>query len=134
MPLVRTDTSDRDRVLDATDLVALVGESVALRLKGREHVGLCPFHEDHRPSFSVVTHKVTQTGHAFYHCFACQASGNAIDFMVKYHKMDFLEALRYLAQRAGIELRPRGGNAGGDGQGASALRRANEAGLRFFTR
>lgn len=128
----RHDTTDRDRVLDATDLVSLVGESVALRQKGREHVGLCPFHDDHRPSFSVITHK----GHAFYHCFSCQASGNAIDFMVKYHKMEFIEALRFLAQRAGIELRPRHGDHGhsGNGQAVSALRRANEAALRFFVR
>jgi len=132
MPLPRQDTTDRDRVLDATDLVSLVGESVALRQKGREHVGLCPFHDDHRPSFSVITHK----GHAFYHCFSCQASGNAIDFMVKYHKMEFIEALRFLAQRAGIELRPRRGDQGngGNGEAVSALRRANEAALRFFVR
>ena len=132
MPLARTDSSDRDRVLDATDLVSLVGESVALRLKGREHVGLCPFHDDHRPSFSVITHK----GHAFYHCFACQASGNAIDFMMKYHKMEFIEALRFLAQRAGIELTPRRESDPGsaNSQTVSALRRANEAALRFFVR
>ena len=100
----RSDSSDRDRVLELTDLVSLVGESVVLRPKGREHMGLCPFHEDRRPSFSVVTHK----GNAFYNCFACGASGNAIDFMVNYHRMDFLEALRFLAQRAGIELQARG--------------------------
>lgn len=93
--------SDRDRVLEATDLVALVGEHVALKPKGREHVGLCPFHDDKSPSMSVVTHK----GNAFYKCFACGAAGNAIDFAMEFHKMDFPEALRHLASRAGIELR-----------------------------
>ena len=128
----RTDSSDRDRVLELTDLVSLVGESVVLRPKGREHVGLCPFHEDRRPSFSVVTHK----GNAFYNCFACGASGNAIDFMVNYHRMDFLEALRFLAQRAGIELRARAvdGPRAADPDSPASLRRAHDAALRFFVR
>ena len=128
----RSDSSDRDRVLELTDLVSLVGESVVLRPKGREHMGLCPFHEDRRPSFSVVTHK----GNAFYNCFACGASGNAIDFMVNYHRMDFLEALRFLAQRAGIELQARGssGPRSSDPDSPASLRRANDAALRFFSR
>ena len=93
--------SDRDRVLESTDLVALVGEHVALKPKGREHVGLCPFHDDRSPSMAVVTHK----GNAFYKCFACGAAGNAIDFVMEFHKMSFPEALRHLAARAGITLR-----------------------------
>ncbi|MSQ91106.1 MAG: DNA primase [Phycisphaerales bacterium] len=128
----RLGISDRDRVLELTDLVALIGESVVLRPKGREHVGLCPFHEDRKPSFAVVTHK----GNAFYNCFACGSSGNAIDFMMGYHKMDFPEALRFLAQRAGIELQSRGVDAprAGDPDSPASLRRANEAALRFFQR
>ncbi|MFM7052885.1 MAG: CHC2 zinc finger domain-containing protein, partial [Planctomycetota bacterium] len=59
--------SDRDRVLAATDILALIGEVVALRPKGREHLGICPFHDDRSPSMSVVTHK----GTGFYKCFAC---------------------------------------------------------------
>ena len=111
-------SNDRDRVLDATDLVALIGESVPLKAKGREHVGLCPFHEDRSPSMAVVTHK----GNAFYKCFACGASGNAIDFMINYHRMDFPDALRYLAQRAGIELQQRGGgDHRGEGFGSAML-------------
>jgi len=125
--------SDRDRVLDATDIVALIGESVQLRPKGREHVGLCPFHNDRTPSLAVVSHK----GSGFFKCFACGAAGNAIDFMIKYHRMDFPDALRHLAQRAGIELHagPRA-PAGGDerADSPSSLRRANEAAQRFFRR
>lgn len=81
----------------------LIGDHVALRPQGREHVGICPFHEDHRPSLHVVTHK----NQAFYKCFACGASGDCFRFVMDYHKMDFPEALRYLADRAGITLRPR---------------------------
>jgi len=123
--------SDRDRVLEATDLVALIGEHVALRPKGREHVGLCPFHDDRTPSLAVVTHKES----AFYKCFACGAAGNAIDFMMNYHRMDFPEALRTLAQRAGIELRKfeGGGGAAEDPRTSRVLlRRANQVAQRFF--
>jgi DNA primase len=125
--------SDRDRVLDATDIVALIGESVQLRPKGREHVGLCPFHNDRTPSLAVVSHK----GSGFYKCFACGAAGNAIDFMVNYHRMDFPEALRHLAQRAGLELQSRPRQSVGSEDHAdspSSLRRANEAAQRFFRR
>ncbi len=125
--------SDRDRVLDATDVVALIGESVQLRPKGREHVGLCPFHNDRTPSLAVVSHK----GSGFYKCFACGAAGNAIDFMINYHRMDFPEALRHLAQRAGIEIQtgPRIASGGDErADSPSSLRRANEAAQRFFRR
>ena len=101
MPTPSFGQSDRDLVLDATDLVALIGEHVQLRPKGREHVGLCPFHDDRAPSMTVVTHK----GAGFYKCFSCGAAGNAIDFMMNYHRMEFIDALRALAERSGIELR-----------------------------
>ena len=94
MASFRTD-SDVERVRDATDLVALIGEHVALRPKGREHVGICPFHDDHRPSMAVVTHK----GNAFFKCHSCGAGGDAFDFVKMFHKMDFPEALRFLADR-----------------------------------
>jgi DNA primase len=119
--------SDRDRVLDATDLVALVGEHVQLRPKGREHVGLCPFHDDRAPSMTVVTHK----GAGFYKCFSCGAAGNAIDFMMNYHKMEFIDALRALAERAGIELRQTRAEDGATG-GRRALLRANAIAANFF--
>ncbi len=104
-----------------------------LRPKGREHVGLCPFHNDRTPSLAVVSHK----GSGFYKCFACGAAGNAIDFMINYHRMDFPEALRHLAQRAGIEIQtgPRIASGGDErADSPSSLRRANEAAQRFFRR
>ncbi|MCI0674597.1 MAG: CHC2 zinc finger domain-containing protein, partial [Phycisphaerales bacterium] len=72
-----TGQSDIEVVRDATDLVRLIGEHVALRPKGREHVGLCPFHDDKNPSLAVVTHK----GNAFYKCHSCGAGGDAFDFV-----------------------------------------------------
>lgn len=95
-----TGRSDIEQIRDATDLVQLIGEYIALRPRGREHVGLCPFHDDHTPSFSVVTHK----NNAFYKCHACGASGDVFTFVERYHKMDFSETLRFLAERAGITL------------------------------
>ncbi len=119
--------SDRDRVLDATDLVALIGEHVQLRPKGREHVGICPFHDDRAPSMTVVTHKSS----GFYKCFSCGAAGNAIDFMMNYHKMEFIDALRALAERAGIELRQTRSEDGATG-GRRALLRANAIAANFY--
>ncbi len=97
---------DRDRVLAATDLLSIVGEVVRLVPKGREHAGICPFHDDKSPSMSVVTHKSGYGADSFFKCFACGAGGNAIDFVMRFHKFEFPEALAYLASRAGIELTP----------------------------
>lgn len=91
---------DRQRVLDATDIVALIGEHLALHAKGREYVAVCPFHDDHKPSMSVVPQK------QIFHCFSCGAGGNAYDFMMRFHGMDFRETIRQLADRAGITLTP----------------------------
>lgn len=122
--------SDRDRVLEATDLVSLVGEHVRLVRKGREHHGLCPFHDDHRPSMAVVTHK----GIPFFKCFSCGAAGNAIDFMMRYHRVEFPDALRQLAERAGITLVARRSSEAGERDVRSALLRANEVASRAFRR
>ena len=95
---------DVDRVREATNLVALIGEHIPVQPKGREHVCVCPFHDDHRPSMSIVTHK----GNAFYKCHACGAAGDAFNFVMHYLGKDFGEALQYLADRAGIALEKRG--------------------------
>ena len=121
-------SNDRDRILDATDIVALVSEQVRLDPKGDEFVGLCPFHEDSKPSMYVVPRK------GFYHCFACGAHGNAIDFLVNLHRMEFLEALETLANRAGIELTRRGGEDRGAANRRTGLLRANALAARFYRR
>jgi DNA primase len=96
-PAVRNN-EDRERVRDASDIVRVVGGHLALKAKGREYVGLCPFHDDHKPSMYVVPQK------QLFHCFVCGAGGDVFTFVEKYHKMEFREALEYLAERAGIEL------------------------------
>jgi DNA primase len=121
--------SDIDRVRDAADLVALIGEHMPLRPKGREHIGLCPFHDDHSPSLTVVTHK----DNAFYKCHSCGASGDVFNFVMEYHKMTFPEALRYLAERTGVTLSPTTRRPAQDtGPSHADLRRANEVAAGFY--
>ena len=120
-------------MLDATDIVRLVGEHVSIKPKGREYVCLCPFHDDRNPSCYVVPHK------QIFHCFVCGAGGDAIDFVMKYHAMGFREALELLANRAGIELTPfrpagRSGAPAPDTHGVSKpdIAAAGELALDFF--
>lgn len=95
------DNHDRDRVRDASDIVKIIGEHVDLKPKGREYVGLCPFHNDNKPSMYVVPHK------QIYTCFSCGAAGDVFKFVQDYHQMTFVEALKYLAEQAGITLTQR---------------------------
>jgi DNA primase len=115
-------------VQQATDLVALIGEQVRLTPKGREFVGLCPFHDDHKPSMFVSPQK------QIYKCFSCGAGGDAFSFVMDYHKMSFVEALRHLAQRAGIELRATrdGAEQREQRDQRQAVADANAAALRFY--
>jgi DNA primase len=108
-----SDNGDVDRVKDASDIVRIVGEHVALKPKGREYSGLCPFHDDHKPSMNVIPSK------GIFHCFVCGSGGDVFSFVQKFHKMDFREALEYLAERAGITLTPRGKPSGDAPQGVA---------------
>ena len=90
--------SDVQRVREATDLVALIGRRVSLKRVGSRHVGLCPFHTEKTPSFSV------NGAEGFYHCFGCKASGDAITFLRETEHLDFVEAVEQLAAAANIEL------------------------------
>jgi DNA primase len=124
--------NDRDRVLASTDIVRLIGEHVQLRPKGREFAGLCPFHDDKNPSMQVSPQK------QIYKCFSCGAGGSCFDFVMGYHKLTFPEAMKMLADRAGIELTPfKPGKGGGGANPKNTDRRkrllaANEQGLAYF--
>ncbi len=86
------------QIKERTDIVALIGETVRLVRRGRSHVGLCPFHKEKSPSFHVHQER------GFFHCFGCQESGSAIDFVMKTNGLEFLEAVKMLAERAGIQI------------------------------
>jgi DNA primase len=87
-----------DRVRRDANVVEIVGESVKLTKRGRSFVGLCPFHKEKTPSFHVNAER------GFYHCFGCHASGDAIKFLQETEGLDFVEAVRRLAERMGIDI------------------------------
>lgn len=89
---------DVARVREATDLVALASEHLALKRVGRRYTGLCPFHAEKSPSFSINP----EIG--LYFCFGCQARGDAITFIRQVEHLDFVDAVERLAARAGITL------------------------------
>ena len=80
------------------DMVELVGARTDLRRVGTRHVGMCPFHDERTPSFSV------NAEHGLYHCFGCGASGDAISFVRETDGLDFAEAIEHLAERYGVAL------------------------------
>ena len=86
------------QVRAATDIVALISEQVALKKSGTRWGGLCPFHGEKTPSFSVNAQE------GIYYCFGCRASGDQITWVREMLHMDFMEAVRFLADKAGIEL------------------------------
>lgn len=98
---------DKERVRQATDFVQLVAETVELRQRGQEFWGCCPFHGEKSPSFKVNP----ATG--LWHCFGCGDGGDVFSYVQRRENLDFPDAIRYLADRAGIELaEERGGRRG----------------------
>lgn len=90
---------EKDRVRDATDLVELVQETVVLKPRGNNDLwGCCPFHGEKTPSFHVIP--ATQV----WHCFGCGEGGDAFTYVMKRENLSFPDAIRYLADRAGIEI------------------------------
>ena len=88
----------KNRVREAADIVQVIGECVELKKAGARYTGLCPFHAEKTPSFSVNP----QGG--FFHCFGCGESGDVFSFMMKYHHLTFPDALKDLARRYHIDL------------------------------
>ncbi len=108
-----------EQVRDAVDIVQVIGESVALRRSGSNMVGLCPFHSEKSPSFTVSPTRQV------FHCFGCGAGGDIFRFVMQAEGLTFPEALRRLADRAGITLPERsGGERGERGKLAEVLERA----------
>ena len=89
---------EKQKVREATDLLGLVGETVQLRSRGRDYWGCCPFHNEKSPSFHVMPER------GFWKCFSCGKGGDCFDFVMEREHLEFPDAVRYLADRAGIEL------------------------------
>ena len=95
------DTTLISRIQQANDIVDVVGEHLSLKRKGREMVGLCPFHDDHKPSLNVNPSK------QIFKCFACGAGGDVVKFIQMRENLSFPQALERLADRAGIKIEKR---------------------------
>jgi DNA primase len=87
-----------EELVSRVDVVELVGRYVQLRKSGANHMGLCPFHTEKSPSFTVNASK------QFYHCFGCGAHGDAIGFLVEHHGMGFIDAVKELAGQVGMNV------------------------------
>jgi DNA primase len=113
-----------DEIVARADIVEVIGARVPLKKSGREFKANCPFHSEKSPSFWVSPDK------QFYHCFGCGAHGTVIGFLMQYEKMDFVDAVADLAQRAGLEL-PREAQGPRD-QGSVDLHEVTSKAARFF--
>ena len=113
-----------DEVVSRSDIVDIIGARVPLKKSGREFKACCPFHNEKSPSFWVSPEK------QFYHCFGCGVHGTVIGFLMQYEKMEFLDAVADLAQRAGLEV-PREAQSARD-PGSVDLHEITGRAARFF--
>ena len=117
-----------DEIRDRTDIVAVIADHVVLKKTGKNFKGLCPFHSEKTSSFSVSPDK------RIYHCFGCGTGGNVFKFLMQIQSISFPEALRVLAERAGIPLPKNSSNHATDPKQRErdSLRKLNEAATRYF--
>jgi DNA primase len=87
-----------ERIKAESDILSVVSGFVTLKKAGKDYRGICPFHQEKTPSFYVIPAK------GFYHCFGCGAGGNAVNFIMAHERLDYPEALRFLAEKAGITI------------------------------
>ena len=87
-----------EEVRQSNDIVDIISQYMHLKRSGRNYFGLCPFHNEKSPSFSVSRQK------QMYYCFGCGAGGNVFTFLMEYENFSFMEAVKFLADRAGIAL------------------------------
>ncbi len=115
-----------NEVFMQNDIVDYVSRYVKLKRVGRDYSGLCPFHKEKSPSFHVSGEK------QLFHCFGCGASGNLVQFVMRAEGLDFVEALKLLAERAGIELPEAGEPTGQAQQIRKKTYEMNKIAARFF--
>ena len=115
-----------ERIKEATDIVEIVSEHVQLAKRGSSNFfGLCPFHKENTPSFSVNTDR------QIYHCFGCNAGGNVFKFLQEVDHISFVEAVSFLAQRSGIPL-PERDSSREQTDSSDQLYRANDLAQKYF--
>ncbi|MBQ5564531.1 MAG: DNA primase, partial [Clostridia bacterium] len=109
-----------------TDIVDVISSYVHLKRTGRNMQGLCPFHNEDTPSFSVSPEK------NMFHCFGCKASGDVITFIMRIENIEYLEAIRLLAQRAGLEIPESSARDEGISKLKNRIYEANREAARFY--
>lgn len=112
-----------DEVKQKSDIVSVIGERIELKKAGRNFKAVCPFHGEKTPSF-IVSPELQ-----IYKCFGCQAAGDVFNFLEEYEGMDFGEALKYLAEKSGIKLKP---IAGGQASEKEKYFEINSLAARFY--
>lgn len=95
----KIDDETRQRILDAADIVEVVSDFVSLKRRGANYIGLCPFHNERTPSFSVSRSR------GICKCFSCGEGGSAVNFIMKIENIGYYDALKYLARKYGIEVK-----------------------------
>ena len=116
-----------EEVRQRADIVEVIGAHVRLKRTGRNFVGLCPFHQEKTPSFSVNPER------GFFHCFGCNAGGSVFNFIMKMEGLTFPEAVRSLAQRYGIELPEEQSGGGPSRSERESMFLANQTAAEFFS-
>ena len=115
-----------EKIKSQNDIVDVISERVRLRKAGRNFTGLCPFHNEKTPSFSVSQEK------QIYKCFGCGEAGNVISFVMKEKNLPFIEAVKYLANRANIPLEINNGEKSKSAKKKDLLYRVNVEAAKFF--
>ena len=85
-----------EEIRETNNIVDIISDYVQLRKRGKNYIGLCPFHTEKTPSFTVSEEK------QIFHCFGCHAGGNVYKFLMEYNKISFVEAVQELAEKSGI--------------------------------
>src|SRR4030065_1463011 len=115
-----------EEVRSKVDIVDFISDYVQLKKSGQNYKALCPFHAEKTPSFMVSQPK------QIFHCFGCGAGGDVVSFLMKHETLSFPEALQYLAQKAGIELRDIHFIKDKSSGKREQILRLNEEAMRFF--
>ena len=123
---MRISESKIEEIRSAADIVDVISEFVQLRKRGKNFIGLCPFHNEKTPSFTVSEDK------QIFHCFGCHAGGNVFKFLMEYEKISFIEAVQEIAVRAGINLEYEDDTSGKDSE-QEILYEINVQAARYFS-
>ena len=113
-------------IRNRADIISLISRHVELKQAGRNWKGLCPFHNEKTPSFNVSPDRQV------FHCFGCGQGGDAFKFLMLYENMSFMEAVTYLAERAGLEMPARSREAAAERSDRSLFLQIHAEASRFY--